>query len=725
MIVGGDQGLLNTFFPAYHRLSFTYNVTPSANYQYAPAYRHFSSNISLFHFIGRSKPWSQRPVSGRGSFSDATGRWWSVYEKHFGWKIREEELKKSQERALNRGYDGPPQSPFVEPYQYSSPVQYESGPSTADREKEQEELKKRQETALRIGRDGPPRPQSAGSYQYSSPVQYESRPSTADRARKEEELKKSQEMPLRRGRDGPPRPQSYQYSSPAQYESRPSTADRTEKEVSFSSTDTTFFHPSAPTPELPSSSHQDSIPHREPSPSRAPFESPESPTPSYHVFIPHREPSPPRKPFEPTMVTWDPARSAPPSDSGPEAIGLSISSYESAWDKPFNRDEPKWVPPPTNPLPTGYEYTPPPPPPPSESHDTSSDSEEETAEPGGYHTSDSESPDDQKEHPTKRYTPIFPWEMRGQRQSATRVFPGDEPIKDKGKAVEAQPYDRRGSFEKYEFINAYGQQSIFLISRWDSLPIIQSYVKQKLGETPAPSSAEAKPKVEYPSIPSAANRGLATSSVVSVSEGERWDPNKQLDKLKSGVISKLREQQRRSPTSPPMRSPGTTTEAGEEPPPKISVDDGTNPWTKLFVFFFFFLFVSAYNEVSSSKTFRDRKCYRPRLDEFKCFAYGADSGQCMMELHGRTDFKPNMCAKIFYSLFLCLSSLLFLIFRACICIMVDMYHSSYLVSRLRKVVYYADLRRLMQTVIIFLISPVLKLKPYALHWIIHAGWPVP
>lgn len=29
---GGDQGLLNDFFPDWHRLSFTYNVTPSAYY---------------------------------------------------------------------------------------------------------------------------------------------------------------------------------------------------------------------------------------------------------------------------------------------------------------------------------------------------------------------------------------------------------------------------------------------------------------------------------------------------------------------------------------------------------------------------------------------------------------------------------------------------------------------------------------------------------------------
>src|SRR5271156_2113768 len=73
---GGDQGLLNTFFPAYHRLSFTYNVTPSSNYQYTPAYRHFSSNITFFHFIGLNKPWYHQAQGSGGSYNDASARWW-------------------------------------------------------------------------------------------------------------------------------------------------------------------------------------------------------------------------------------------------------------------------------------------------------------------------------------------------------------------------------------------------------------------------------------------------------------------------------------------------------------------------------------------------------------------------------------------------------------------------------------------------------------------------
>ncbi|RAL68717.1 hypothetical protein DID88_007420 [Monilinia fructigena] len=55
---GADQGLLNMHFKnTFNRLSFTYNVTPSAHYQYLPAFHHFQSSISAAHFIGTDKPW--------------------------------------------------------------------------------------------------------------------------------------------------------------------------------------------------------------------------------------------------------------------------------------------------------------------------------------------------------------------------------------------------------------------------------------------------------------------------------------------------------------------------------------------------------------------------------------------------------------------------------------------------------------------------------------------
>lgn len=88
---GADQGLLNMHFKnTYHRLSFTYNVTPSAHYQYVPAYKHFMSGINLVHFIGSEKPWLQgRDKSvGDGPFDQICGRWWAVYDRHYRKEVR-------------------------------------------------------------------------------------------------------------------------------------------------------------------------------------------------------------------------------------------------------------------------------------------------------------------------------------------------------------------------------------------------------------------------------------------------------------------------------------------------------------------------------------------------------------------------------------------------------------------------------------------------------------
>lgn len=83
---GADQGLLNMHFKnTYNRISFSYNVTPSAHYQYIPAYKHFQATISATHFIGKDKPWTQgrEASSGTGPYNEIAGRWWAVYDGHF------------------------------------------------------------------------------------------------------------------------------------------------------------------------------------------------------------------------------------------------------------------------------------------------------------------------------------------------------------------------------------------------------------------------------------------------------------------------------------------------------------------------------------------------------------------------------------------------------------------------------------------------------------------
>ena len=84
---GADQGLLNQYFEhkPWKRLSFAYNCTPSANYQYEPAYRYYKQNISMVHFIGSEKPWQKgRSVKGAPSaYQELLSRWWAVYDRHF------------------------------------------------------------------------------------------------------------------------------------------------------------------------------------------------------------------------------------------------------------------------------------------------------------------------------------------------------------------------------------------------------------------------------------------------------------------------------------------------------------------------------------------------------------------------------------------------------------------------------------------------------------------
>lgn len=82
---GADQGLLNMHFTEWERLSFVYNCTPNANYQYVPAYRYFQNSISMIHFIGAQKPWTQGRDyrSNSGVYSELLGRWWAVYDRYY------------------------------------------------------------------------------------------------------------------------------------------------------------------------------------------------------------------------------------------------------------------------------------------------------------------------------------------------------------------------------------------------------------------------------------------------------------------------------------------------------------------------------------------------------------------------------------------------------------------------------------------------------------------
>jgi lipopolysaccharide biosynthesis glycosyltransferase len=91
---GGDQGLLNQFFSDWSsgesskRLPFLYNTASTATYSYLPAFKHFSKDVKIIHFIGETKPWSQQintftkqvqAPSGFSHLQDFLQTWWNLF----------------------------------------------------------------------------------------------------------------------------------------------------------------------------------------------------------------------------------------------------------------------------------------------------------------------------------------------------------------------------------------------------------------------------------------------------------------------------------------------------------------------------------------------------------------------------------------------------------------------------------------------------------------------
>jgi glycogenin glucosyltransferase len=95
---GGDQGLLNDYFTDWERLSFTYNVTPSAFYSYIPAFEAKKDQIKVVHFIGDWKPWKwprnevgfvlDRPGVGN-TLKGMVEMWWSIHDEHVEYWVSE------------------------------------------------------------------------------------------------------------------------------------------------------------------------------------------------------------------------------------------------------------------------------------------------------------------------------------------------------------------------------------------------------------------------------------------------------------------------------------------------------------------------------------------------------------------------------------------------------------------------------------------------------------
>jgi len=79
---GGDQGLLNAFFPDWNRVSFTYNMVASATYTYLPAFKRFGKDVKLVHFLGSTKPWhGESQQSQCATYNGFIKAWWAIYKE--------------------------------------------------------------------------------------------------------------------------------------------------------------------------------------------------------------------------------------------------------------------------------------------------------------------------------------------------------------------------------------------------------------------------------------------------------------------------------------------------------------------------------------------------------------------------------------------------------------------------------------------------------------------
>ncbi|KAI1262150.1 glycosyltransferase family 8 protein [Xylariaceae sp. FL1019] len=290
---GADQGLINMHFRTnYNRISFTYNVTPSAHYQYIPAYRHFQSSINMVHFIGSDKPWFKGRYSSIGSspFDEMTGRWWAVYDRHY--RASEPQLRPSASSDSSVTNNNTTQS-NPELVQYLTKGEFQ--PNSASR-----------------GANS--KPQSGERYDHEHRFYHESVHSQGP---------------------GPHSPAHHQTHSPAHHQDTPHTQVHDHHRHLHEQNDAHGHEHESPLlgdimlpPPKPSSLVSSDVISSLNKVEGTPAEAREEQihTREAPALQPKVEQKPP--PFQPSMSNWDAQRHAPPSDSKPEAANFPATVYE-------------------------------------------------------------------------------------------------------------------------------------------------------------------------------------------------------------------------------------------------------------------------------------------------------------------------------------------------------------------------------------------------------------
>ncbi|KAL5357913.1 nucleotide-diphospho-sugar transferase [Aspergillus floccosus] len=329
---GADQGLLNMHFRNWHRLSFTYNCTPSASYQYIPAYKHFQSTISMVHFIGAQKPWNMpRQVSPtEAPYNQLLGRWWAIYDRHYRPVISTPDSGAVTPTTQHQVYEEDSLEP--RPQQFPKPVT----PQVHFPEPLQEPSSEIQPSIPPTPQVLPPYVPSEGGGHYVGYIPPKPPVPTQD------VLPGSSEWPVTAPPPGAeihmPEPQAPVLSVVPQYV-------RGEEHVATYVTQ----HPGTTTAAIPVQQHLESeIPHASSHPSEPQaYQAPAEPAPPCE---PPRQPPPtqPEPPiFEAPKSEWDASREPPPRNTKPEGIALEKKTYQMSDDRqlfqppPFYPEAPK------------------------------------------------------------------------------------------------------------------------------------------------------------------------------------------------------------------------------------------------------------------------------------------------------------------------------------------------------------------------------------------------
>ncbi|QRV83147.1 glycosyltransferase family 8 protein [Ceratobasidium sp. AG-Ba] len=493
---GGDQGTLNewagsqaglttqgTGGPGWNRLSFKYNVTPTAAYTYAPAYARFGTSVHAVHFIGTGKPWSGLPFrapfissSGRsagkyviGGYGSSTetkdsaygyhalvDRWFAVYDAHY--RV-EESLSKSEfeVRHYESAWEG--SKPKEEEF-----TAYDGGADSGA------QINTAEAQANQYPHVVPPYTYHVTTYTTPSGL-----PPSSTSAATLEELRRLA-LQGSGGADAARVGEGAYISLPLEGRislMRPQHPDPVP----------VFLHrPRAPEPEpQPEPQHHHHQPHHETHHYEPPHETHhhEHHHQEHHHHEQHHHEhhehhhhethhyEPPR-PASPPMITWNPAVEPPPNVAPPQRH-FEVTYVQNQWDMPHHDSSQFFQPPPPADIPKQLV---------AEGHYSNV-----TAD--GF-------------QPSQPVKPIFPWE-EAQRTAPERAFPDyvAPPPQPEPEPAPAAPPTVTRVFPPEQTTAPARELGAVYSNAWDDIPSIQRYASRLMGVKPPPK-ADPTPVPEPP-----------------------------------------------------------------------------------------------------------------------------------------------------------------------------------------------------------------------------------